>query len=89
MKKKQADEALLRLEHETASWTGNAVKSISVAAGYALSGEHPDLTVEKLVNEADRAMYARKAAYYRESGHDRRAHRTDQSKTPPSSEGDA
>ena len=54
MEKLQADAALLRLERETASWTGTLVKSLNLAA-----------------------MYARKAAYYRESGHDRRSRRTD------------
>ena len=77
MEKEQADAALLRLEQETASWTGTLVKSLNLAAGYALVGEHPGITVEKLVIEADHAMYARKAAYYRESGHDRRSRRTD------------
>ena len=77
MGKEQADAALLRLEQETASWTGKLVKSLNLAAGYALVGEHPGITAEKLVIEADHAMYARKAAYYRESGHDRRSHRTD------------
>ena len=77
MGKEQADAALLRLEQETASWTGNLVKSLNLAAGCALVGEHQGITVEKLVIEADHAMYARKAAYYRESGHDRRSRRTD------------
>jgi small GTP-binding protein/diguanylate cyclase (GGDEF)-like protein len=77
MEKAQADAALLRLEQEASSWTGTLVKSLNLAAGYALVGEHPGITVEKLVIEADHAMYARKAAYYRESGHDRRSRRTD------------
>ena len=77
MEKAQADAALLRLERETASWTGTLVKSLNLAAGCALVGEHQGITVEKLVIEADHAMYARKAAYYRESGHDRRSRRTD------------
>ena len=77
MGKEQADAALLRLEQEAASWAGNLVKSLNLAAGYALVGEHPGITAEKLVIEADHAMYARKAAYYRESGHDRRSHHTD------------
>ena len=81
MGKEQADAALLRLEQETASWTGNLVKSLNLAAGCALIGEHHGITVEKLVIEADHAMYARKAAYYRESGHDRRSHRTDGSRS--------
>lgn len=77
MGKDQADAALLRLEQEAASWAGNLVKSLNLAAGCALVGEHPGITVEKLVIEADHAMYARKAAYYLESGHDRRSRRTD------------
>ena len=35
------------------------------AIGYALAEDHPDLTAEKLVREADLAMYAAKAEYYK------------------------
>lgn len=75
MDKGQADVALIRLEQETGSWTGDEVKALSLAAGYALAGEYPGLTVEELVKKADQAMYAAKAEYYRNSGNDRRGRR--------------
>ena len=45
-----------------------------MAAGYALAADHPGLTSEKLVHEADLQMYEAKAEYYRKTGLDRRRH---------------
>ena len=67
-----AEMALSHLKRETARWQGRTVKSLSLAAGYALAGDNPGLSAEKLVKQADMAMYAAKAAYYRENGMDRR-----------------
>ena len=67
-----AEMALSHLKRETDRWTGRAVKALSLAAGYALAGENPGLSAEKLVKQADMAMYAAKAAYYRKNGVDRR-----------------
>ena len=64
--------ALARLEREAGHWRGKRVASLHLAAGCATAEERPGLTAEKLVAEADKAMYARKAAYYREAGVDRR-----------------
>ena len=75
MERPQVEAALLLLERESRSWTGNAVSNLSFSTGYALASEHRNLTVEKLVREADQAMYAAKAEYYRKNGHDRRASR--------------
>ncbi len=75
MDKGQADVALIRLEQETSEWTGDAVKTLSLAAGYALAEDYPGLTVEELVKKADQVMYAAKAEYYRNSGNDRRGRR--------------
>ena len=70
-----ADDALRRLTQETEHWRGDVVKTLSVAAGYALAAEHEGLTAEELVKESDLAMYEAKAAYYRNSGRDRRRSR--------------
>lgn len=67
-----AEMALVHLRRETDRWQGRTVKSLSLAVGYALAGDNPDLNAEKLVKAADMAMYAAKAAYYRENGVDRR-----------------
>jgi len=72
MDKAQADAALARLKDVSGQWSGDMVKSMGLSAGYALAGEHEAFSAEKLVIAADRAMYAEKARFYRESGMDRR-----------------
>lgn len=75
MEKEQAEAVLRQLERETCLWQGKTAKQLSLSAGYALACDHPGFTTEKLVKEADQAMYAAKAAYYRRTGHDRRGQR--------------
>lgn len=72
MNRKQADKSLERLQERTNRWHGPHVDSLSLSAGYALSSEHRGLTCEELIGLADEAMYAAKAEYYRQEGHDRR-----------------
>ena len=72
MQPDEAEETIARLERESKSWKGQSVQEMHVAAGYALASENPDLTPEKLIAESDKAMYAAKAAWYKESGLDRR-----------------
>lgn len=68
----QADEALSRLEEEARRWSDDRNRELTFAAGYALATDHAGVSAEKLLVEADRAMYAAKSRYYRESGRDRR-----------------
>lgn len=72
MSREQAREAMARLERETERWRGETVEELRLAAGCALAADHADLSAEKLVREADLAMYTAKAAYYRSRGIDRR-----------------
>ena len=72
MGKSGADETLRSLEHDTRSWKGTLVPEVNLAAGYALACDYPELVPERLVTQADKAMYAAKSAYYRASGKDRR-----------------
>lgn len=72
MSREQARAALLRLTSETRQWTGDKAERLSISTGCALARDHQGSAVEKLIREADRAMYAAKAEYYRKSGHDRR-----------------
>lgn len=74
MSEKQAKDVLARLKKETEDWHGKAVNELHLAAGFALASDHPGLCAEKLVNEADMAMYAAKTAYYQETGLERRTH---------------
>ena len=72
MNRKQADEALVRLQRAASAWNGGQPGTLSLSAGCALAEEHPGLTIDALVKEADRAMYEAKSRYYRENGLDRR-----------------
>ncbi len=72
--KNQADEALARLAAKTKAWEGSEIKELYLAAGYALAKDHPGISAEKLVIEADLAMYSEKNEFYRDSGLERRRH---------------
>ncbi|MBQ7499529.1 MAG: GGDEF domain-containing protein [Clostridia bacterium] len=66
MNRKQADAALERLNMATDVWIGKIVREVRISAGYALASDHPGMTIEKLICEADKKMYARKSTFYRE-----------------------
>lgn len=72
MEKEQAKQALEELKWLSGGWRGRSIKALHLAAGSAAAVDHPDLSVEKLVGAADKAMYAAKAEYYRSAGIDRR-----------------
>lgn len=74
MTRERADAILAGFEHESKLWVGDAVRELSLSAGYALARDHEGLTASELIKEADQAMYAAKAEYYRNQGkgHDRR-----------------
>ena len=72
MSGEEAEGLLYRLRRDASRWQGKKVKRLSLAAGYALAKDRADMPAEKLVREADLAMYAAKAAYYRQNGVDRR-----------------
>ena len=72
LSEEQAEGVLARIRREAARWQGATNAGLSLSAGYALAKDHPGLSAEKLVREADLKMYAAKAAYYRENGVDRR-----------------
>ena len=65
MTQAQAREILAALQRIAAAWSGTKVKTLSISAGCAFAGDHPDFSVERLTKEADLAMYARKQEYYR------------------------
>lgn len=72
MTRAQSREVLEALTAETSAWSGVKVKQLSLSVGWALASEYPDLSVEELVKEADRAMYEQKKEYYCLNGRDRR-----------------
>lgn len=65
MKKPQAEQTLAALERITAAWSGDKVKKLRIAAGYALAIEFSGYSVESLIKVADQAMYEQKKEYYR------------------------
>lgn len=77
MSRSQADAALEALRREADQWSGTMIKKneMKLSAGYALVCDHPGLTAERLVIEADQAMYADKRAFYMQNGRDRRNRR--------------
>ena len=70
-----AHRAIAALERECADWRGKLAERLHVSAGFACAADHPDMTCQQLVQQADRKMYEAKAAYYRQ--HDRRRRRSD------------
>lgn len=68
------DDMLARIKQETDRWHGQIVSGLSLSVGYAMASENEGLTCEELVGVSDEAMYAAKAEYYRQEGHDRRHH---------------
>lgn len=66
------EKALLSFTEKCRSWRGMHSQQLSVSTGYALGDENPSMDIHALVREADRQMYADKAAYYRVGGNDRR-----------------
>ena len=65
MTQAQAQEILAALQWIAAAWSGTKVETLSISSGCAFAGDHPDFSVEQLVQAADLAMYARKQEYYR------------------------
>lgn len=70
----EADAAISALAQGTIDW-GLGPEQGRFSAGYARAADHPSLSVEQLVDEADLAMYAQKEAYYAHAEHDRRRER--------------
>lgn len=62
----QAYELLAKLRKEASIWHGRRIKTLSMAAAFALAADHPGYSCEKLIAAADQAMYAEKRAYYQE-----------------------
>ena len=72
MEQKQMERVQKTLERTVGGWHGEIVDTLSVSVGYAVAKEHPGMTVEKMVNVADKMMYENKEDYYHHAGIDRR-----------------
>lgn len=63
---------LAEFDSAVSEWKGTLVERLSISYGYAMAKEHPGLSVRELASEADKRMYEKKAAYYRQAGIERR-----------------
>lgn len=61
-----------RLDREVENWRGELVERLSISYGFVFGRESEAENVDKLLIEADKAMYANKWAYYSREGIDRR-----------------
>lgn len=75
MNREEAEAMSVLLETETQKWSGEKVKNLYLAAGFALASDYPKMSAEALVREADKAMYAAKSQWYIRTGRDRRKNR--------------
>lgn len=67
MQRPRAQEILATLTQTLAAWSGTKVKALSLSTGCAFAADYPTYSIEKLTREADKAMYAQKEAYYRQT----------------------
>ena len=51
---------------------GKLINSVFLSVGIACRSEFKDMSPEGLFQQADKAMYEDKSAYYKQKGHDRR-----------------
>ena len=75
LSREEAKDLAERFKQEAAQWHGEQVQSLHMAVGYALAIDFPEFRAERLVREADMAMYAAKAEFYSTEGHNRRKSR--------------
>ena len=75
LSREQANDLAARFKQEAAQWHGERVESLHLAVGYALAVDFPEFGPERLLREADLAMYAAKAEFYSREGHNRRRSR--------------
>ena len=66
------DALIKEMEQKTESWHGELVDTLSISYGFASGNAGKSATVDELLKEADREMYAFKRQYYKDIAHDRR-----------------
>lgn len=72
MTRRQVGTVMDEMKRRTDGWSGMKVSQLSLSVGYVLAEEYTGFSIEDLVKEADKAMYAQKKAYYQATGRDRR-----------------
>lgn len=70
-------ESLEALKKAAGEWKHEDLEGLKLAIGFAFACGYENCTAEELIKEADFAMYDAKAAYYAQSGKERRKRRTE------------
>ena len=70
-------ESLEALKKAAGEWKHEDLEGLKLAIGFAFARDYENCTAEELIKEADFAMYDAKAAYYAQSGKERRKRRTE------------
>ncbi|MCQ2771071.1 MAG: diguanylate cyclase, partial [Clostridia bacterium] len=70
--KEKIENIINDFEKEVDNWHGKIVENTSVSCGYATADEIQGLSIDKVSVLADKRMYEKKAAFYKEKGMDRR-----------------
>ena len=70
-------ESLEVLKKAAGEWKHEDLEGLKLAIGFAFARDYENCTAEELIKEADFAMYDAKAAYYAQSGKERRKRRTE------------
>lgn len=72
MEKDMIDVLISQLEEKTSVWHGKSVSDLSLSIGSACISDNPEISIENLINIADKEMYKAKLAYYISTGNERR-----------------
>lgn len=68
----QLEQLISQSVEELSEWTAKNQVSLSMSHGAVFASEFPEAGVQELIKIADERMYDAKAAYYQQTGHDRR-----------------
>ena len=71
--REQTAETLRKLKQITGNWSGEKIHELSLSVGCVRAQDYKGFPIEMMVEEADRAMYEQKKAYYEVTGRDRRS----------------
>lgn len=72
MKKDMIASMISQLEKKVSEWHGESVSELSLSVGSACLSDNPGISIENLINIADKEMYKAKLAYYISTGNERR-----------------
>jgi GGDEF domain-containing protein len=77
MSPEKFQESLETLKTKANEWRCEDLEGLKLAIGFAFARDYENCTAGELIKEADFAMYDAKAAYYAQTGKERRKRRTE------------